>query len=164
MRARVRSDEWDKKHPKLLFAVRLEVCRLATHPSITRNAVQWCSLEVIAHGNALLTVSRAGLEVYVVSEVRGSNRGGLVMLPDVYGVNSGRTKQICDLFSRHGYVVCMPDLFHGEPPLSGDSNLLMQAPAMILALRRFPPATVSKEVMKINCSHSTNVRPFSSLI
>ena len=33
---------------------------------------------------------------------------------DIYGFNSGRTREYCDLFAENGFLVLLPDYFRGE--------------------------------------------------
>ena len=52
----------------------------------------------------------SGLKIY---EVGNRTEQAIVVLPEIYGWD-GRLKPICDTFALAGYLVVMPDLFHGE--------------------------------------------------
>jgi dienelactone hydrolase len=42
-----------------------------------------------------------------------------LILPDVYGIDSGRHKLVADEFAKQcGYYVVLPDLFRGDPPFT----------------------------------------------
>eukprot|EP00472_Partenskyella_glossopodia_P008566 CAMPEP_0197514902 /NCGR_PEP_ID=MMETSP1318-20131121/199_1 /TAXON_ID=552666 /ORGANISM="Partenskyella glossopodia, Strain RCC365" /LENGTH=256 /DNA_ID=CAMNT_0043063121 /DNA_START=50 /DNA_END=820 /DNA_ORIENTATION=+ len=51
------------------------------------------------------------LDCYTVGEAK---KGAIIVLPDVFGWQSGRHKAICDQFALEGYYAIMPDLFHGD--------------------------------------------------
>eukprot|EP00051_Salpingoeca_urceolata_P016597 m.221800 g.221800 ORF g.221800 m.221800 type:complete len:259 (-) comp18726_c0_seq3:105-881(-) len=45
----------------------------------------------------------------------------VIVIPDIFGVNSGRIKAICDQLATEGFLVVEPDFFRGEPfPEGGD--------------------------------------------
>merc|ERR1711935_811232 len=51
-----------------------------------------------------------GLDMYVV----GNGTTALIWNYDIYGFNSGRTREYCDLFADNGFLVLLPDYFRGE--------------------------------------------------
>ena len=52
-----------------------------------------------------------GLNCYVA----GSNETkAIILLHDIFGVNSGRTKAIADSFNDEGYLTVVPDIFRGD--------------------------------------------------
>jgi dienelactone hydrolase len=59
----------------------------------------------------------SGLNIYVTgtdAAPRGSP--GLIVAHDIFGPDSGRTKEICDVLARRLRVlVILPDFFHGDP-------------------------------------------------
>mmetsp|Transcript_18423 Transcript_18423/g.29974 ORF Transcript_18423/g.29974 Transcript_18423/m.29974 type:complete len:277 (-) Transcript_18423:2236-3066(-) len=66
------------------------------------------------------------LELYVTKPEESTERAVMV-LHDIFGTDSGRTKQICDDLASQGYVVVMPNLVQNEPweeePASGLGKL-----------------------------------------
>jgi len=55
-------------------------------------------------------------EIYVVlpPEEQRADGKALLFLHDIFGVDSGRTKQICDDYAAKGFFVVLPDLFEKE--------------------------------------------------
>eukprot|EP01098_Paradermamoeba_levis_P002795 TRINITY_DN1332_c0_g1_i1.p2 TRINITY_DN1332_c0_g1~~TRINITY_DN1332_c0_g1_i1.p2 ORF type:complete len:254 (-),score=78.10 TRINITY_DN1332_c0_g1_i1:64-825(-) len=53
-----------------------------------------------------------GLTAYVVGSPQGK---GILVVPDIFGVDSGRTKAIADQLASNGYFVVLPDVFRGVP-------------------------------------------------
>jgi len=51
-----------------------------------------------------------GLSVYTV----GQGEKAIIVIHDLLGVDSGRTKEICDQFADAGYLIVMPDFFEGD--------------------------------------------------
>lgn len=51
------------------------------------------------------------LPLYVVGT--GHTKAVLVNY-DIFGPNGGRTKQVCDQLADEGYLVVMPDYYHGD--------------------------------------------------
>jgi len=57
------------------------------------------------------------LQIYQV----GSGDKGIVVAEEVFGIDSGRLKHICDLLANAGFNVVMPDFFRGDNmPDNGD--------------------------------------------
>jgi len=50
------------------------------------------------------------MEMYVVGE--GPN--AIIWNYDVFGFDAGRTREYCDLFAEHGFLVVLPDYFRGD--------------------------------------------------
>ena len=48
--------------------------------------------------------------MYVV----GNGTTAIVWNYDIYGFDSGRTREYCDLFADNGFLVILPDYFRGE--------------------------------------------------
>jgi dienelactone hydrolase len=44
----------------------------------------------------------------------GSGKNAVVYFYDIYGLNGGRTKEICDRYADNGYIVFLPDFFRGK--------------------------------------------------
>ena len=63
-----------------------------------------------------------------------------MVVHDVFGVDSGRTKAICDQFAQAGYVVLMPNAFRrgafADANVQGVAKICV-APRMIAFLRRY---------------------------
>lgn len=54
------------------------------------------------------------MRLYLVGEGNAGSKAGVIVAHDIFGGDSGRHKQLCDqLAAEGGYVVAMPDLFHG---------------------------------------------------
>ena len=54
-----------------------------------------------------------GIKIYEV----GSGKKCIIYNHDIFGwtkADSGRTRQLCDLFASNGYYVVLPDYFHGD--------------------------------------------------
>jgi dienelactone hydrolase len=77
-----------------------------------------------------------GVSCYVVEPAGGAAPGRAVLVfHDIFGVDSARTRQICDLVASWGYLVVMPDLFkggaldqtHAEAPGVGKLRMLLPA-------------------------------------
>jgi len=75
-----------------------------------------------------------GVHTYVV----GEGPKAVIVFPDLFGVNSGRTKQVCDEISAWGYLVVLPDCFEGLP-FKDDESLVTFPKVLcnILTLKRF---------------------------
>lgn len=50
------------------------------------------------------------LPIYTI----GSGDKAIIFIYDIYGFDSGRTRQICDLLASGGYFVILPDIFRGD--------------------------------------------------
>lgn len=53
-----------------------------------------------------------GIRVYVVGSA--SSKKGVLVIPDIFGIDTGRHKGIADQLAREGYLVAMPDVPLGE--------------------------------------------------
>eukprot|EP00435_Cladocopium_sp_Y103_P006583 s1683_g2.t1 len=53
-----------------------------------------------------------GLDAYVVG--KGNSRAVLVA-SDIFGIHQGRHKEVCDVLAEEGFLVILPDFFHGAP-------------------------------------------------
>lgn len=53
-----------------------------------------------------------GLDAYVVG--KGNSRA-LLVAGDIFGIHQGRHKEICDILADEGFLVILPDFFHGAP-------------------------------------------------
>jgi len=82
---------------------------------------------------------RNGYDLYTV----GSGTKAIVVIPDVFGIDSGRTKAICDQLADRGYLVVLPDLFKGQP-LTMDE---MHAGKFGEWAARFPFETVLRPIL-----------------
>lgn len=55
-------------------------------------------------------VTKVGdLEIYYV----GKGPKCIIWNYDIFGFDSGRTRQLCDLFAKEGFLVVMPDFYRG---------------------------------------------------
>jgi dienelactone hydrolase len=64
-----------------------------------------------------------GIEIYSIGS--GSPKC-IIWNYDIFGFNSGRSRQLCDLFSKQGYYVIMPDYYRGtfaDPAVETPENL-----------------------------------------
>jgi dienelactone hydrolase len=52
------------------------------------------------------------MDVYITS--KNSSPDVIVVIYDIFGFDSGRTRQFCDELANQGYSVYMPDLFRGD--------------------------------------------------
>src|SRR5690242_17855755 len=57
------------------------------------------------------TIDVNGLPMYTI----GEGQKTIIVCPDIFGVDSVRTKEICDKLSEQGYLVVLPDFFRGDP-------------------------------------------------
>jgi dienelactone hydrolase len=78
---------------------------------------------------------------YAVGDADTCNGRAIIMLHDVWGMDSGRQKAMCDQFAAEGYLVVMPDMYRGVP-LDSISNLKAFA-------SKFPISTVQDDIF--NC-------------
>jgi hypothetical protein len=72
-----------------------------------------------------VTETVEGLPIYRV----GQGEKCLIWNYDIFGLNSGRTKQTADLFAEQGYMVLVPDYYRGEmrdPTVDKDFMAFMQ--------------------------------------
>lgn len=53
-----------------------------------------------------------GMDVYIAG--KGTSNQVIVFIYDIFGFNSGRSRQICDELADQGYSVYMADFFRGE--------------------------------------------------
>lgn len=59
-----------------------------------------------------------GLELYVTGT--GASKKGLLIVPDIYGWNGGRTRNIADYYAEQGYYVVVPKLL--TPAIDGGTD------------------------------------------
>eukprot|EP01033_Poteriospumella_lacustris_P016246 gene16246-11625_t len=59
-----------------------------------------------------------GLELYVTGT--GASKKGLLIVPDIYGWNGGRTRNIADYYAEEGYYVVVPKLL--TPAIDGGTD------------------------------------------
>ena len=62
----------------------------------------------------------SGLNIYSTGKVSDLSSRAVIILPDVFGWNSGRTRNIADLFASHGYLAVVPQLL--APGLDGGTD------------------------------------------
>eukprot|EP00434_Breviolum_minutum_P022658 symbB.v1.2.019995.t1/scaffold1657.1/size107422/4 len=70
-----------------------------------------------------------GLNAYVVG--KGNGRA-VVVASDIFGIHTGRHKEICDSIAEEGFLVILPDFFRGSPRQSsgGFFDALQQAASL----------------------------------
>ncbi|KAK4535340.1 hypothetical protein CDCA_CDCA04G1365 [Cyanidium caldarium] len=78
----------------------------------------WPALQVDYKPRGTMKDIGKGLQAYVV----GSGSRGIIVLPDVFGVESGHSKAICDAFADAGFVAVLPDMFRGGALQPRDPN------------------------------------------
>lgn len=54
------------------------------------------------------------IKCYIVGEDNKKNGKCIVILSDLFGINSGRHKQVADSWAKEGYYVILPDLFEND--------------------------------------------------
>lgn len=55
-----------------------------------------------------------GMDIYVVGPQEGPLSGALVMIPEVFGIDSGRLKLVADTMADNGFFVVLSDLMRGR--------------------------------------------------
>ena len=60
-----------------------------------------------------------GLPIYTI----GQGEKAIIVVHDIFGVDSGRTKLICDQFADLGYLVVLPNFFRNDSYKINDINL-----------------------------------------
>eukprot|EP00166_Cyanidium_caldarium_P001090 ctg_1492.g537 len=78
----------------------------------------WPALQVDYKPRGTMKDIGKGVQAYVV----GSGSRGIIVLPDVFGVESGHSKAICDAFADAGFVAVLPDMFRGGALQPRDPN------------------------------------------
>lgn len=63
-----------------------------------------------------------GVKGYV-SRPKNPNGAGIVVIYDVFGLNGGRIRTICDALAASGYVVAMPDVYGDEDTIDNHGGL-----------------------------------------
>lgn len=81
------------------------------------NAEKYLAANCATAGQCITTSS--GLEVYTTGSATASKKGVLI-IPDIWGWNSGRTRNIADMFAEAGYLAVVPKLM--VPPLEGGTD------------------------------------------
>jgi len=64
-----------------------------------------------------------GIEVYVV----GNGTNAIIWNYDIFGFDSGRSRQLCDIFAEEGFTVIMPDYYRGtfqDPSKPGTTEFI----------------------------------------
>ncbi len=88
-----------------------------------------------------------GLSVYTI----GQGEKAILLIHDIFGVDSGRTKEICDEFADAGYLVVMPDFFEKDGETEKDLNegfFLFRAYSAIKRLWKSPWKAVEEHLNK----------------
>jgi len=68
-------------------------------------------------------VDLGGLDIYVV----GNGSKCIIWNYDIFGFDSGRSRQLCDVFGDEGYTVIMPDYYRGtfqDPSMPGTAQFI----------------------------------------
>lgn len=81
------------------------------------NAEPYLAADYSAVGEIVTLPS--GLKVYSSGKVSDLSRA-VIIVPDVFGWNSGRTRNVADLFASHGYLAIVPQLL--APGLDGGTD------------------------------------------
>mmetsp|Transcript_120349 Transcript_120349/g.236521 ORF Transcript_120349/g.236521 Transcript_120349/m.236521 type:complete len:264 (+) Transcript_120349:72-863(+) len=100
------------------------------------NAEKYLAASGPTNGQCLTLAS--GQEVYC-SAPATSGKKGVLIIPDVYGWNGGRTRSIADMFAEAGYLAVVPKLM--VPPLEGgtDGDGLYPTFSFETDVAKFPP-------------------------
>ena len=69
------------------------------------------------HSGAVVEFTGAAGAAYVSG---ADSERGLIVVPDIYGWNGGRTRNIADWFAKAGYLVAVPKIL--DPPLNGGTD------------------------------------------
>jgi len=88
-----------------------------------------------------------GLSVYTI----GQGEKAIILIHDIFGVDSGRTKEICDQLADAGYLVVMPDFFEGDGETEKDimeGFAMCRAYALIKRLWKCPWKKVQEHLNK----------------
>ncbi|KXG54729.1 Dienelactone hydrolase [Penicillium griseofulvum] len=115
-----------------------------------------CTIGVKHEGEAKGHLQQIGdVEVYIPSPERSSNRA-ILLLTDVIGHRFINAQLIADQLAANGYLVVMPDLFHGDPvlllnrPANFDLMAWLKGPPGHLPNRVDPVVQAILEEMKSN--------------
>lgn len=85
-----------------------------------------------------------------------------VVIPDIFGIEGGRTRQVCDYYASKGYLVILPGLLVAIVPLSPFSDWFRGHPLTPETLGTFGPwlNTHSKEA--ILADYKQSIMPYVS--
>jgi len=89
-----------------------------------------------------------GLDCYTV----GTGSKAIILFTDIFGWNSGRTREIADQLAASGFLVVVPDFFHRQAATFASTSiiaLILNIPRMLCLLRRFPWSKVGSEIENI---------------
>jgi len=81
----------------------------------------------------------------------GSGKKAVIVFHDIFGWNSGRTREVCDGLAAQGFLVVCPDFFHGQA-MDFAMNLIsmfLHLPRMLRFLWKFPWKNVEKELNEV---------------
>ncbi|KAF6002509.1 hypothetical protein F1559_003471 [Cyanidiococcus yangmingshanensis] len=82
----------------------------------------WPALKVDYKPKGKLIYIGRGLQAYVV----GNGPRAVLALNDVFGIESGHSKEICDAIADHGFTVVFPDVFRGNHLKVSDMSKLFE--------------------------------------
>lgn len=99
------------------------------------NAEQYLAPDYQHKGKIVTTPE--GTDFYAIGEENiARNRRCIYILPDIFGWNAGRTRNIADYFAEQGYYVVIPRVL--TPPVNGgtdgDGNILVLFPCLLLII------------------------------
>jgi dienelactone hydrolase len=92
---------------------------MSNHPCCPPNAEKYLAPDYNTIGDIQST--KEGIDFYSVGKENiENNKKAIYLCPDIFGWNSGRTRNIADYFSTHGYYVVVPKLL--TPPINGGTD------------------------------------------
>ena len=86
----------------------------------------------------------AGYNTYVAGNINEQKKV-VLLIPDIFGINSGRTKAIADSFNNEGFYTVVPDLFKGDTFPEG-ADIPSELPAWA---KKFPHELVKQSISQV---------------
>ena len=102
---------------KIFSLFQLALIAIYTMSCCPPNAEPYLAADYTTEGE--IVTLPGGLRIYSTGKVSDLSRA-VIILPDVFGWNSGRTRNIADLFASHGYLAVVPQLL--APGLDGGTD------------------------------------------
>lgn len=80
-----------------------------------------------------------GVEYYATGT---PNKNGILLIPDIFGWNGGRTRNIADYLAQQGYYVTIPKLLSPAPPsgegTDGDGFMTLNMGTFLSEIAQYP--------------------------
>lgn len=83
------------------------------------NAEKYMPASAVPPAEGTFTILASGLELYCAGDA-SSTKKGVLLLPDIWGWNSGRIRNVADMFASVGYFAVIPKLM--VPCLEGGTD------------------------------------------